>query len=66
MQVIEDEDIRYVYQGLLATENPILVAMKGREEQAFVNDRIIELIETAEITTPKTASISAVWDEWDM
>lgn len=66
VQVIEDEDIRYVYQGLLATENPILVAMKGREEQAFVNDRIIELIETAEITTPKTASISAVWDEWDM
>lgn len=66
MQVIEGEDVRLAYRGLLPADRTTLVAMKGREESGTVFDKIVELVETAELTTPRGTKMQAMWDEWDM
>lgn len=69
VQVIEAEDVRLAYRGLLPADTTVLVACRGREERGVVVDKIVELVETSEITTPRASAASAVpgmWDEWDM
>ncbi|PCH42416.1 hypothetical protein WOLCODRAFT_25360 [Wolfiporia cocos MD-104 SS10] len=66
VQVIESNDIRLVYKGLLSADNTILVAMKAHTGRGSVVDKIVELVETSELMTPRTASVSAAWEEWDM
>lgn len=66
VQIIEGVDVRPVYHGLLPTDKTVLVAMQGRDDRGTVIDKIIELVETSEITTPRVAAMPAMWDEWDM
>ncbi|KZT73684.1 hypothetical protein DAEQUDRAFT_808316 [Daedalea quercina L-15889] len=68
VQVIEATDIRMAYQGLLPTDPTVLVVARGWSERGIVTDKVIELVETSEITTPRAPSsaIPALWDEWDM
>ena len=69
VQVIEGKDIRLLYSGpYIGKDHPILVAMRGgKDDQDGVSDKIVEMIETEEISlmTPTTEQASA-WDEWDM
>jgi hypothetical protein len=69
-QVIEAVDIRLLIQAPLF-RGPLFVAMRGyKDDENGLSDRIVELVETAEIT-PKTPSAGpfrateGVWDEWD-
>lgn len=70
-QVIEGVDIRLLIQMPL-TRGPLFVAMRGnKDNEDGLSDRIVELVETEEITpkTPTAGSFKAVeglWDEWDM
>ena len=60
VQVIEGEDIRLVH----ASERAVLVAMKGPQDA----DKLVELIETAELSAlggQDDGVPSGVWDEWD-
>ncbi|KAH9917832.1 CNH domain-containing protein [Fomitopsis serialis] len=68
VQVIETPDVRLAYQGMLPTDPTVLVACRGRSERGVVTDKIVELVETSEITTPRATSAvtPGVWDEWDM
>ncbi|KAF8547962.1 hypothetical protein OG21DRAFT_1423939 [Imleria badia] len=70
-QVIEAVDIRLLIQAPLS-HGPLFVAMRGqKDDEDGLSDRIVELVETAEIT-PKTPiagpfkSAEGMWDEWDM
>ena len=46
---------------------PVIVAWKGKESEASVHEEIVELMETADLTTPVAVyEQDAIWDEWDM
>lgn len=70
-QVIEGVDIRLLIPPPLSN-GPLFVAMRGnKDDEGGLSDQIIELVETAEITskTPIAGSFKApegMWDEWDM
>ncbi|KAG6373463.1 hypothetical protein JVT61DRAFT_6616 [Boletus reticuloceps] len=69
-QVIEAVDIRLLIQAPLS-RGSLYVAMRGqKDDEDGLSDRIVELVETTEITkTPIAAPFKAVeglWDEWDM
>ncbi|TFY60446.1 hypothetical protein EVJ58_g5139 [Rhodofomes roseus] len=68
VQVVDFPDVRLAYQGLLPTDRTVLVACRGRSERGVVIDKIVELVETSEITTPRASAVSipGLWDEWDM
>jgi hypothetical protein len=70
VQVIEGKDMRLLYsEPHTGKEHPILVAMLGgKDDQDGVSDKIVELIETEEISlmTPTAEQGLSVWDEWDM
>jgi hypothetical protein len=70
VQVIEGRDIRLIYSGpYVGKEHPILVAMRGgKDDQDGVSDKIVEMIETEEISlmTPTAEQAPSVWDEWGM
>ena len=69
VQVIEAGEVRLAYRGLLPADATMLVACSGRVERGVVTERIVELVETSEITTPRASAVSAVpgmWDDWDM
>jgi len=65
VQVIEAADIRLLYRGLLPADKSVLVGMRGKQERDGVVDKLTELVETAELLTPRTAAMPALWDEWD-
>jgi len=63
--------MRLVYSVPYTTkEYPILIAMRGgKDDKNGVSERIVELVETEEISlmSPASASTTAtIWDEWDM
>ncbi|KAF9238478.1 hypothetical protein BU15DRAFT_88333 [Melanogaster broomeanus] len=70
-QVIEGVDIRLVLHTP-SSRGPLFVAMRGQKgDEDGVSDRIVELVETAEITAVTPASggftpVEGMWDEWDM
>lgn len=70
-QVIEAVDIRLLIQGPFL-RGPLLIAMRGqKDDEDGLSDRVVELVETAEITpkTPTAGPFKApegMWDEWDM
>jgi hypothetical protein len=70
VQVIEGRDMRLLYSGpYTGKDHPILVAMRGgKDDQDGVSDKIVELIETEEISlmTPIAGQSPSIWDEWDM
>ncbi|KAF8149926.1 hypothetical protein B0H34DRAFT_731762 [Crassisporium funariophilum] len=70
VQVIEGRDIRLLYSGpYMSKDDPVLVAMRGgKNDKDGVSEKIVELTETEEITvrTPGSATVSSIWDEWDM
>lgn len=66
VQVIEAVDVRLAYQGLLPADQTVLVACRGRVERGIATDKIVELVETSEITTPRASAVPGLWDEWDM
>ncbi|KAI0359880.1 hypothetical protein OH77DRAFT_1419213 [Trametes cingulata] len=68
VQVIEGSDIRRVDFGLLSPDkdSPTLVAMRGREERGLVVDRVVELVETSELRTPRASEVPGAWDEFDI
>jgi len=67
--VIEGEDMRLLYSAPYASkECPVLVVMRGtKDDQDGVSEKIVELMETEEITavTP-TGAVPTLWDDWDM
>ncbi|KAG8213014.1 hypothetical protein J3R82DRAFT_11404 [Butyriboletus roseoflavus] len=69
-QVIEAVDIRLLIQAPLSL-GPLFVGMRGRkDDEDGLSHRIVELVETAEITskTPIAGPFKAaegMWDEWD-
>ena len=68
-QVIEAVDIRLLIQAPLS-HGPLFVGMRGhKDDEDGLSDRIVELIETAEISakTPISGPFKAegMWDEWD-
>lgn len=67
VQVIETVDARLLHYGSRGnTYSTILAAIKGDKEDKDGNsDKIIELVETSEITSTPT-TVPAMWDEWDM
>lgn len=66
LQVIEAPDIRLLHCGPKeGTSDTILAAMRGdKSGNEGISDKIVELVETAEIGTP--ADTEGLWDEWDM
>jgi len=70
VQVIEGQEIRLVYsEPYTKKDNPILVAMRGsKDDQDGQSDKIMELVETEEISlvSPSSATVSSVWDDWDI
>ena len=67
VQVIEGQDVRLLHAGL-AEKDALLVGWTGEHAgQAGASERIVELVQTAEIApaTPSSA-VQGVWDEWDM
>ncbi|KIJ62800.1 hypothetical protein HYDPIDRAFT_29949 [Hydnomerulius pinastri MD-312] len=70
-QVIEGVDIRLLLHTP-STRGPLLVAMRGqKDDEDGVSERIVELVETAEIApaTPASGAFApaeGMWDEWDM
>jgi len=73
-QVIEGFDIRLLLHTNLkskSSDDTLLVAMRGdKDDKDGVSDKIIELVQTSEITTIQTPMTStpteSLWDEWDM
>ena len=79
VQVIEGEDIRLLYPGLLPGEKVTLLALKdGTGDVPGPKDKIVELVETRELRkSPRTSSSSStstprseyagsdIWDMWD-
>ncbi|EMD33527.1 hypothetical protein CERSUDRAFT_87363 [Gelatoporia subvermispora B] len=65
VQVIEAADVRLLYRGLLPSDKTVLIGMKGKQDRDGVVDKIAELLETAELLTPRAASMPLLWDEWD-
>ncbi|KAH7930131.1 hypothetical protein BV22DRAFT_1028615 [Leucogyrophana mollusca] len=74
VQVIEGTDVRLLLHSNVGDQRgeTLLVAMRGeKNDKEGVSDKIIELVQTAEIgaQTPATASAmeaEGMWDEWDM
>ncbi|KAI0367745.1 hypothetical protein BV20DRAFT_1045369 [Pilatotrama ljubarskyi] len=68
VQVIEGSDIRRIDVGLLSPDKDrtTLIAMRGREEQGLVADRVVELVETSELRTPRVSEVPGAWDEFDI
>jgi len=70
VQVIEGRDMRLIYSGpYMDKDHPVLVVMRGgKDDQDSVSDKIVEMIETEEISllTPTVQPAPSIWDEWDM
>lgn len=67
VQVIEGEDIRLLYSGpYVKKDSPVLVAMRGKKDKNGQSEKIVELLETEEISllTPEVDVL--IWDEWDI
>lgn len=78
VQVLEGEDIRLLYTGLLPGKKVTLMALKdGPDDVLGTKDKIIELVETQEIRNTPSRSSSAtvsprseyaasdIWDMWE-
>ena len=67
--MIEGVDIRLLVTAPPA-HGPLLVAMRGsKDDEEGMSDRIVELVETAAITTKTPGAFKAadgLWDEWDL
>ncbi|CDO75557.1 hypothetical protein BN946_scf184883.g19 [Trametes cinnabarina] len=68
VQVIEGADIRRIDAGLLSPDkdSTTLVAMKGKEDRGLVADKVLELVETSELRTPRVSEVPGAWDEFDV
>ncbi|KAI0833461.1 hypothetical protein BC628DRAFT_1308074 [Trametes gibbosa] len=71
VQVLEGTDMRRIDVGLLSPDKDsaqvtTLIAMRGMEDQGLVADRILELVETSELRTPRVSDVPGAWDEFDM
>lgn len=70
VQIIEGQDIRLLYAGpYTKKDNPILVVMRGsKDDENGHSEKIIELVETEEISlvSPTSVNVSSVWDDWDI
>ncbi|KAI0661715.1 hypothetical protein C8Q70DRAFT_673507 [Cubamyces menziesii] len=70
VQVVEGADMRRIDIGLLSPDKDntgsTLIAMKGKEDKGLVSDRIVELVETAELRTPRVSDVPGAWDEFDI
>ncbi|KAI0649128.1 hypothetical protein C8Q79DRAFT_904017 [Trametes meyenii] len=68
VQVVEGADMRRVDVGLLNADmdNATLFAMRGQEERGLVQDMVLELVETAELRTPRASEVPGAWDEFDI
>ncbi|KAH9903012.1 hypothetical protein C8Q73DRAFT_798049 [Cubamyces lactineus] len=70
VQVVEGADMRRIDVGLLSPDKDntgsTLIAMKGKEDKGLVSDRIVELVETAELHTPRVSDVPGAWDEFDV
>jgi RHO1 GDP-GTP exchange protein 1/2 len=69
VQVIEGQDIRMLHCGPHdGTSDTVLAVMRGDSiESQGISERILELVETAEIgATPGISETKILWDEWDM
>lgn len=78
VQVIEGEDIRLLYFGLLPGEKVTLMALKdGARDVPGSKDKIAELVETQELQKSPRPSLSStssprsdyaasdIWDMWE-
>jgi len=66
MQVIEGHDIRLLHTGP-PDGGPVLLALRGEKNDADgMSDRLAELVETVDLTTPVARDNRGLWDEWDM
>ncbi|KAI9060664.1 hypothetical protein FKP32DRAFT_1613628 [Trametes sanguinea] len=68
VQVIEGADIRRIDAGLLTPDKDTttLIAMKGAEDHGLVTDKVVELVETSELRTPRVSEVPGAWDEFDV
>jgi hypothetical protein len=69
VQVLEGSDVRLLHAGRRAAPASagVLCAMRGaREDRDGTSERVLELLQTAEIDAVQDAKTQAVWDEWDM
>ncbi|OJT11476.1 Rho1 guanine nucleotide exchange factor 1 [Trametes pubescens] len=71
VQVLEGADMRRIDVGLLSpdkdsAQGTTLIAMRGREEQGLVADRILELVETSELRTPRVSDVPGQWEDFDI
>ena len=67
VQVLEGADVRLVARGALQPDQPVLVAMRGRDEGGAVVDTLVELVETSELRPRRRSKTvqGLLWDEWD-
>jgi hypothetical protein len=66
VQVLEGEDMRLL-ETVREPTDPILVAMHGTQDDGYgVSQKVVELLETAEIQPLSAVPPPAVWEEWDM
>lgn len=71
IQTIDALDIRLLYAPPSASDDTILVAMRGeKDDEDGTSDKIVQLIETSEISIPTSSTsptaVPSIWDEWDM
>ena len=77
VQVLEGEDIRLLYSGLLPGEKVTLMGLKdGTDDVPGPKEKIVELVETQELRkSPRVSSSSStprseyagsdIWDMWE-
>ncbi|KAL7279187.1 hypothetical protein ACG7TL_007027 [Trametes sanguinea] len=68
VQVIEGADIRRIDAGVLSPDkdSTTLIAMRGAEDHGLVTDKVVELVETSELRTPRVSEVPGAWDEFDV
>ncbi|KAI0775224.1 hypothetical protein BD413DRAFT_534078 [Trametes elegans] len=68
VQVISGSDVRRIDVGQLSPDkdSSTLVAWKGKGQAVLIPDVVVELIETAELRTPRVSEVPGAWDEFDI
>ena len=69
VQTIEGAGMRMLYAPSVGEKEPILVAMRGdRKASDSMDDKIVELVETAELSASTTSPppSAAMWEDWDL
>ena len=69
LQTIEGAGMRMLYAPSVGEKEPILVAMRGdRKASDSMDDKIVELVETAELSasTASPPPSAAMWEDWDL